>query len=527
MRHSPRLVSARAVAGVSLALIMGVAGAALSPSELAGKQIYTRGTSPRGTAMTAYLGAEALQLPASSVPCVGCHGYDGLGRPEGGVIPPDIRWSHLTKPYGHVHDNGRSHAAFDPATLAGAVTAGLDPAGNRLDQAMPVYTMSDADMADLIAYLQRLETDLDPGIDEDRIQVATLLPLQGSNGDLGQAMAQVIHAFIQELNLRGGIYGRRVDLLTIPYGGTPEETIGSLRLALQREGIFALVGAYIVDLDAALLDLLRKEKVPLVGPFTLEPLDETLNEAAFYIYPGFTEQARVLVDQALEQPAAGVVGAAVVAPRGHQVDALVEAVQDQMGKQGLAKPAAIRYEAEGVDPGWLADQVREDASDTLFFFGSQADLDLLLPALVERQHIPRVFLLSSFVSPSVFDAPPGFDQRIFLAYPTLPSDVSDAGRSEYQELAARHALPVEHLEGQVAAFAAVKLLVEGVKRAGRDLSRRAFVDGLEALYDYETGVTPPLSYGPNRRVGARGAHVVAVDLANGSYQPIGGWHEIR
>jgi hypothetical protein len=53
------------------------------------------------------------------------------------------------------------------------------------------------------------------------------------------------------------------------------------------------------------------------------------------------------------------------------------------------------------------------------------------------------------------------------------------------------------------------------------------VDGLEALYDYETGVTPPLSYGPNRRVGARGAHVVAVDLANGSYQPIGGWHEIR
>ena len=55
----------------------------------------------------------------------------------------------------------------------------------------------------------------------------------------------------------------------------------------------------------------------------------------------------------------------------------------------------------------------------------------------------------------------------------------------------------------------------------------ALVDALEALYAFETGLTPPLSYGPNRRIGARGAHVVAVDLVNKSYQPVGGWHELR
>jgi hypothetical protein len=71
------------------------------------------------------------------------------------------------------------------------------------------------------------------------------------------------------------------------------------------------------------------------------------------------------------------------------------------------------------------------------------------------------------------------------------------------------------------------LLVEGLRRAGRELSRVALVDALEALYGYETGVTPPLSYGPNRRIGARGAHVVAVDLIKKSYEPVGGWHELR
>lgn len=123
-----------------------------------------------------------------------------------------------------------------------------------------------------------------------------------------------------------------------------------------------------------------------------------------------------------------------------------------------------------------------------------------------------MYLLSAFVPRPLFDAPPAFDQRLFLAYPTLGSDISDSGRSEYGKLAQAHALPPDHLQGQITAFAAAKLLVEGLRGAGRDLSRLALVDALEALYCYQTGLTPPLSYGPNRRIGARGAHVVAVDL---------------
>ena len=69
--------------------------------------------------------------------------------------------------------------------------------------------------------------------------------------------------------------------------------------------------------------------------------------------------------------------------------------------------------------------------------------------------------------------------------------------------------------------------MEGLRSAGRDLSRLALVDALEALYAYETGLTPPLSYGPNRRIGARGAHVVTVDLLKRSYEPVGAWHEVR
>ena len=41
-------------------------------------------------------------------------------------------------------------------------------------------------------------------------------------------------------------------------------------------------------------------------------------------------------------------------------------------------------------------------------------------------------------------------------------------------------------------------------------------------------MTPPLSYGPNRRIGARGAHIVTVDLDAKTYRPVGdGWHPVK
>ncbi len=514
-----------AAVGLVVAFASTHAAAALSAGQSRGKQIYLHGTSPSGGEVTAYVGREAVALPASAAPCASCHGPDGRGRPEGGVIPTDIRWSQLTKVYGHVHEDGRRHHAFDKAGLARVLRTGLDPADNRLDQSMPLYTLSDGDMADLVAYLTHLETDHDPGVDNKRIQVASLLPLQGPQGALGQAMAQVMLAYFKEVNASGGVFGRRLELLAVPYGDSPEATLGNLRTAFQREGIFALVGAYTVGLDQQILDLLREEDTPLIGPFTLDPGDAFINAAAFYLYPGFVEQARALADVAFKEAPAGK--PVVVGPEGEHVDRLVRAVEEQQGEGASEEAVTLRYPRGEMDVEALAGRVAASASDTLFFFGDQADLEPLLAALAEREQSPRIYLLSAFVPRPLFDAPPAFDQRLFLAYPTLSSDISDSGRSEYEKLAQAHALPPDHLQGQIAALAAAKLLVEGLRRSGRDLSRLALVDALEALYAYQTGLTPLLSYGPNRRIGARGAHVVTVDLLKKSYEPVGAWHEVR
>ena len=46
---------------------------------------------------------------------------------------------------------------------------------------------------------------------------------------------------------------------------------------------------------------------------------------------------------------------------------------------------------------------------------------------------------------------------------------------------------------------------------------------LEGLYEYRTGLTPAISYGPNRRIGAMGAYVITVDLKTKQLVPASGW----
>lgn len=140
----------------------GLSASPLTASEMRGKQIYLTGNSPSGKTAKALVGLGSVELPAVQVPCASCHGEDGHGRPEGGIVPTDITYEYLTLAYGHNHDNGRKHGAFTPQSIVTALMGGIDPSGNRLDSAMPRYVLSDQDNDDLIAYLKRLSTDVDP-----------------------------------------------------------------------------------------------------------------------------------------------------------------------------------------------------------------------------------------------------------------------------------------------------------------------------------------------------------------------------
>lgn len=511
-----------------VSLPLGSGAQDLDPAQVNGRQIYYEGTSARGGTINAVVGSEATVLPAAALPCVNCHGYDGLGRPEGGVVPANVRWSHLTKNYGHVHEDGRRHGAFDEDSLVRLIVAGVDPSGNQLDKSMPAYQMSDDDMSDLLAYLRVLESVLDPGVEADLVRVATLQPLEGRSADLGKAMEQVLRGVFADVNANGGIYGRRLELVTVALGESPDQSLARLREVLASQRIFALVGGYTVGLDDQLLDILRRDNIPLVGPFTLDPGDSLTDASAFYLYPGLEEQSRAMADAALER--AGEPDRVLVAsPAEGRSGDLAGAVLDQVRRRDQAPPRVESYSAGGLDAEALAASIDRENVASVVFLGGQVELSALLTAMDARGVAPDVYLLSSLLSGPPFDAPPAFDRRIHVAHPTTAADITPQGQADYRDLAARHGLPTTHIQAQAAAFAAARVFIEGLRLSGRNLARTRLAESIEGLYLYPTGFTRPLTYGPNLRIGAKGAHLLDVDLQNRRYvnPPGDSWRSVR
>lgn len=500
----------------------------LSPQENRGKQIYVQGTSVLGNEILAYLGEASLEVPGSTMACANCHGLDGQGKPEGGINPSNLTWDSLTKPYGVTHRSGRKHPPYTERGLELAITRGVDPGGNRLPNVMPRYQMARADMADLIAYLKRLGKDRDPGISESRIVIGTVVPTKGALGEMGQAIKAVTMAFFEEVNTQGGIYNRRFECKFVETADTPANTRSRVELFLQDEPVFVMTGAFTAGADKELVTLMEQREVPLIGPFTLYPqIGFPLNRQVFYLLSGLDGQARALVDFAARKQPAKISKIVIVSPQSEAHVSLIEAVKDQAKKRGMNAVETHLYATAPLNVAGIASKVHQKGQDTILFLGTgEAALAFMKEA--ERFHwSPSLYLFSASAGKEVLDAPLSFNHKIFVSFPTLPTDQTAEGIKEFRALAEKYKLPSHHLVAQLSAYSAAKILVEGLKRAGQDVSREKLITALEGLNRFDTGLTPRISYGPNRRIGATGAYVVSIDLEKKQYVPTNEWFDIN
>ena len=494
-----RVLALILLAGVSL----GASAARLTPEEAAGKRLYRQGVSASGEAIMARVGAADVVLPATRLPCANCHGADGLGRPEGGVRPPPLNWARLTSTYGQQQVNGRSYPAYSESTLAIAIEQGRDPGHNRLDPSMPRFVLSMRDQRNLTAYLKRLADERDPGLDAETLHLGTLLPSQGPLAEEGMTIAAVLNGSVARINQAGGIHGRQLRLTVVDPGPDRNSAEQALQQLIEHEQVFALVAPLAPALDSELAGRLEQSGVPLIGALSLLGSMQA-SPQIFEPLPGLREQLIALADYA------------TASLRVLQGPTLIAYPDDPLQAQ-----AATTLSQYLQDHGWqnVHLQAYDPAAEALplgsrsvFYLGNGGGFGRLATRLQGAGQVPYLFAASSQVAGDLLQVPEGFSRRVFLAYPFVPSDWTQAGRMALTLLREHQGLGAQHAVLQVGAYASMLLLSEGMKQAGRDASREKLVAALEGLHDFDTGLTPRLSFGPGRRLGLSGAHVVTVDL---------------
>lgn len=516
-----RATAILAAAGLLAPVTVAAAGPApLGPKERDGRRIYHEGKSPSGSAVNVLLAGSSLS--AEQVTCAGCHGDDGLGRPEGGVQPTPIRWSDLTKPWGRKLDSGRRHPPYDDRTLARAITEGVDSAGNALDPAMPRYSMSRADMEALVAYVKRLGDEPVPGVGDGEVRVGTIVPDSGPFAGLGRAIRGAVETWVEETNAAGGIHGRRVALFVAGYDPARESGLESARTLLAGRDLLALVSGFTPAAEPEVASLAEEQGVPLVGPFTPWPAGEDSGQrGVFYLLGGPREHAKVLARWAAKAGAeAG--GPAVVLHPGDALHADAARAGAEAFRAAGWVAELVAFERGRVDAAFV-EAVRARGPGWVLFLGEDPDLSAFFRGAHAAAWAPHVLASGALCGRAAIQAPAEFQGRVVLAMPTAPSDESPEGHGALARAARRTGQEEGFHAARASAWAAAQVLGEGLRRAGRGVSRSRIAQGLEVLSGFETGVLPPISYGPTRRIGAMGAWLVAVDVERRAFRPLSGY----
>lgn len=443
-------------------------------SATCGRGIYVAGSGKHPITATI---AGSTELPATLLPCVNCHGADGRGRAEGGVVPSNVTWMELTKPYRAATPNGRRRPAYDEKTLARAIGEGIDSAGNPLHAAMPRYAISPGDLAALVSYLKVLGREEVPGVTATAVRVGTIVP----EGALGRQMASVLSACFQDA---GEIHGRRLTLDVV----APSQ----LDAALETNPPFAFVSGVIAGVERPVAEAVEREAVPLVLPVSTRSDTSAGNQQRFYLSPGMEEQLHGLLRFA-----------------GSPARVFVIAHDEETA--ALARRVIAASSATVV-------QQLEDATAVVFLDPAARLAD------VPRNGKSRLLFLGNLLPEDFFTAAGAYGERVAVALTTTPGDLTAGGLAEYRAFAARHGISGEQMAGQLAAYAAAKVLVQSLKQSGRELTRDALRASLESLYEFETGVTPPLTFGRSRRIAAPRVHVATMDPISGTFVPAGTFH---
>jgi mono/diheme cytochrome c family protein len=152
-----------------VALVVGVIGVVMAAGLLGGssvvgefsslgEQIYYTGTTASGPIPRTVAGGGMTGMGMmGNVACVDCHGEDGrggrVGMMFGSVEIPDIRHSTLSRPRS---EDGTTMPAWSDSDIVRAIRDGVEPNGQSLTAPMPRWAMTDAEAADVIAYLKEL-----------------------------------------------------------------------------------------------------------------------------------------------------------------------------------------------------------------------------------------------------------------------------------------------------------------------------------------------------------------------------------
>jgi len=316
-----------------------------------------------------------------------------------------------------------------------------------------------------------------------RIVIGQSIALSGGVGEHGQLAAAGAKLYLDGVNAAGGIGGRRVAVLTRDDGGDAKRAAENVRELIERDNVVAMLGGVEGGPCVATLKEASDRGVPLVACMAGSPeMREPFNRWSFPVRAGHLDEFEHLLG--------------IVKTYGYSRVAFVHADSDT-GRKHLANVRRLAGErgidvvpiamAAGKTPAALAEAIGAAGVDAVFNHGSYSVYVGIIKALRAKGLHPMFMAVNSGAAQMARELGPGGKGLVFTQVVPFPWGVAVPVVKEYQQALAKYAPGTAPSFSGLEGYIGAKVLVTGLRAAGRDTTRAGIQRAMESLGTVDVG----------------------------------------
>jgi branched-chain amino acid transport system substrate-binding protein len=364
-----------------------------------------------------------------------------------------------------------------------------------------------------------------PGVSDTEVVLGLTAPLSGPAAVWGTT-ALAAEAWAKHVNEQGGVHGRKIRTVLKDDGYNPGRAVANV--GELKDSVFALVGLLGTAILNANKDNVAEAKLPTIWPygnpqiFARQPREKL--RTVFMVYPDYLDEGEFLVQQAAKLEGAKKI--AVFYQNDDYGKGGLDGVKRGLkGLSGVSLTGEVSYEVADRELGTHALKIKDSGADTVIFYSTAPHCAGLIKEMAKAGYRPKIFasfplgdrhtmfrLLGDLWEGAYYNvtgAVPGEPDADRAVEVLLKQDPKLKGRESFA------------LAGATAMIATV----EGLKRAGRNLTRDGFVEAMETIKDWTPEkLTAPITWGPNRRHGLNAVRLMqAKKAADASFATITGY----
>ncbi len=339
------------------------------------------------------------------------------------------------------------------------------------------------------------------GISADAITIGVSAALSGPAEFLGNELIKGSRLYIDKINKEGGIHGRKIRLVVYDDAYNPGRAFENTIKLIENDKVFMLFDYVGTPTAKVVLRKINESKIPILGLFTgAEFLRTPFQPFVFNVRASYYDEVLVMIDRWISQ---GKKRFALFKQNDAFGKAVEEGAELALARHNLELIASTSYE-RGKLPDNKDVRVIVDANpDGVIMVGTNLALATFVDMAVKAGLKGAEYYTVSFVGSEAFARDLkelGVSESIPVYVTQVvppPDDKRNAASKEFSEEFSKvypnQSKSYVACEGYINA----KILVEGLKRCGKDISRSRFMYHLERMSDYNTGTDVLIRISPS------------------------------